>query len=173
MRSGLRTERTAAQWCLAASVLLALAGCSDTGPDEGEGSFRYPLEVGNRWEYRHEFHLSITPIPASGNPAPADTTVSVSECSIEVARLDSLSSSVDAYVLYQVVTQDTTTYDSEQWYTNESDGLYLHAYRPGASFAEPKAARRSSVVVGGVRFADIRDVPGFVEWGGSSAAWDP
>lgn len=166
-------SRAAGVLCVAAAVLLPLAGCGDTECDDGDGEFRYPLEVGNRWEYRHELHLSVTPIAPLGEPARIDTATFLSECSIEVARIDSLSSSVDAYVLHQVVEQDSTTFNSEQWYTNEPDGLYMHAYRPGASFVAPKATRGSAVIVGGVSFADIRDVPGFVEGARSSPAWDP
>ena len=55
--------------CIALMALLALAGCSNTGPDEGEREFPYPLDVGNRWEYQRAVWYSDPMFPGEAGVA--------------------------------------------------------------------------------------------------------
>lgn len=174
MDTGRRAWSMVAVGVAAVAAGLALGGCCDsTGPDDADRDFPYPLDIGNRWEYRREIWISDPMPPFRRGAALMDTTFE-SACVVEVVRSDSLSSSVaDARVLHETLTEGTSSYERDLWYANESDGLYFCAYQPGVSAAAPKPMPGVRFVVGGRHFDSVWRVAEFLELGRLAGARDP
>lgn len=141
------------------SVVLAVvaAGCSTTDP-EHTPDYRYPLAIGNVWEYARVFTVEPSD---SLSAVPPDTVYS--HCTVEVVGLDTLSARADAYVLREAVVQDSTcNYELERYYRDDEDGLYLLAYEPGATFVSPKPQARTWVLFNGMCFSSVKAITSYV-----------
>ena len=144
----------------AVAIVLAVlvGGCSNPSDPEWAPDYRYPLELGRSWEYTRVFTVEPSD---SLSAVPSDTAYCY--CTAEVVRLDTLSMRVDAYVLRETGVEDTVaSWDLETFYRNDSDGLYMLAYEPGASLVNPKPQGRAQILFKGMYFSSVREIASHV-----------
>lgn len=151
--------------CVCVFLLCTLLSCSDNRcPTEpGCKHFLYPLKIGNSWKYSRvdslfNFRQDTTGLALLN----ARLTHKV-----EVARTETLFDSIETYVCHEVITQETGgSWESERYYTNQNDGLYLHAYR-GIPWLCPSPPRQRRIVFKGREFTSIQAIRAFIE------QWEP
>lgn len=146
-------------------VILFLIGsleCSKdnntTGLDKEE--FIYPLKIGNKWSYSREYSI-FNFRPDTIDIWRPDTTLSTSE--IEIVRVDTLYDSIKTYVFHEsLIEEGYNPYESESYYNNKVDGMYLYAYY-GPGFVLPKPRAKTKIYFKGRCFNNVREVALFVE----------
>ncbi len=143
------------------ALLAALPACSDDDPAGPGDDFAYPLNLGIKWEYTREFS-SFNFRPDTAAVAIADTTV-LSTVSIEIIRTEKLPGSITAHVLREQHREgDRVVQDSESFYANQDDGLYLYAYK-GPGHVRPKQSAGRHIYFKGRYFRSAREIASFLE----------
>lgn len=124
-------------------------------------SWVYPLAIGNTWEYSKVLVMTII-TPDTMELPEHDTVYGTSH--LEVASLDSLSDSLVAYRIHATLTQDSTRYDSDTWFNNVDDGLFVFAYQGTGSNAIPYKLRPGmSFTLLGRQFNSIDEILAIIE----------
>lgn len=124
-------------------------------------SWVYPLAIGNTWEYSKVLVMTII-TPDTMELPEHDTVYGTSH--LEVASLDSLSDSLVAYRIHATLTQDSSTYDSDTWFNNVDDGLFVYAYQGTGSYAIPYKIRPGmSFTLLGRQFNSIDEILAIIE----------
>ena len=120
--------------------------------------FVYPMEIGNQWEYHRVITLfnfrpdSITNINLY--PDTIDLQVIV-----KIENKQTLGNTTDTYKF--VESADSLFLDSESYYSNNEDGLYLQAYKsPGTMF--PKSGLNSPLKYKENSFSNIFNFRHFI-----------
>jgi len=143
-----------------AGIAALLAGCSIADPD-GAYEFSYPLGVGNQWHFEREYSTSGIPECAIGEHLSgfADS----SDVWAWVSGTSSLPDSVEATVLRESITKSGETHEVAHYYVEQSDGLYLHAYKPGDTAVAPGFDSAAQLFFKGVRVSGPSDVAALLQ----------
>ncbi len=97
-------------------------------------NFRYPMKVGNKWIYKHRIIIKSYENETDSIPFVIDTIYKSQK--IEVEKKEIVKDSIEAFKVSAVM--DDSLYYSIQYYTNEDDGLFCHAYYINKDFVFPK-----------------------------------
>ncbi len=115
------------------SALFLLPGCADDHPQTG---FRYPLAVGNTWEYTRKWDIFYyTDSTASTYD---DTTTILSDIRVTVMDTASLAGISGLYRMAATEHDSLDSYEGIQYYGQDEDGLYLNGYEGSATLSMPK-----------------------------------
>ena len=114
------------------SAFFLLPGCADD-PSDG---FRYPLAVGNTWEYTHKWDtFYYTDSTASTYD---DTTTMLFNVQVVVTDTASLGGTSGLYRMAATAHDSLNSYEGIQYYSQDEDGLYLHGHEGFGSLSMPK-----------------------------------
>jgi hypothetical protein len=124
-------------------------GCSTTtSPGDGEG-FSYPLNPGSTWEYEGYAEM-FNWQPHKAFLAARGETLATYRCTAEVTGVVVLPDSTRAMEMRELLEEtapwgEVTYYEGRSYYTNQEDGLYLHAVIRWAGFVAPKVPARAGL----------------------------
>jgi len=145
-------------------ILLFIYSCKkSTNPITPDlGTFIYPLEVGNRWEYdRQVSTFNYRSKDSLNYPRYDDSLNYHSEIVVEIMREKTILDTIKTFVIQ---TGETDTLLREFWgehyYKNQSDGLFLYAYNAygGGSNGLPKFSNSEKIIFNGIAFNSFADI---------------
>jgi hypothetical protein len=140
------------------SLLIALLLFSCEPEEDQPGEFRYPLKVGNTWDYEREVHI-YSYQDSSGTPEYEDTSSYLATMSSQVTGIEMLLDSLEVYAIRTLATEEEDTYHRIDYYEHAMHGLYLHAYaHAGTPAALPKAQTTGHIQFKGRTFRSFREL---------------
>ncbi|UCD38289.1 MAG: hypothetical protein JSW54_02065 [Fidelibacterota bacterium] len=148
-------------WCLShipIFLLIALLFFACEPEDSDPGEFRYPLQVGNRWEYTRETGQYIyEDMDSAGTPVYIDTTTYPYLVTALVTEATTWGDTLRVSAIYSEEVSDSFgTLTGTQYYTNHDDGLYCYAYMGGSDiFPLPKRTTSRGIRFKDMSFSDV------------------
>lgn len=143
--------------CLICSALLLLVLVACDPSDDDPSGFRYPLAVGNAWEYECEWNTYFYS-DSSVIPVYEDTTTFIYNVSAVITARETLRGTIHAFRFVAEMEENGMTFTGEEYLNNREDGLYLYAYRGGALNVVPKRLAAGRVVFKGRSFDSIAEL---------------
>lgn len=139
-------------------ALFLLPYCDDDTPEDV--GFRYPLAVGNTWEYTHK---SETYYYSDSTASTYDDTTTML-LNIRVTVVDTASlGGING--LYRIVSVESGEWDVNQganYYGQDEDGLYLYGYEGFGAISMPKGhltpASQESILFKGMYFNNVNEL---------------
>ncbi|MBU4444476.1 MAG: hypothetical protein L6422_00620, partial [Candidatus Marinimicrobia bacterium] len=117
-------------------LTLFIIGCDDN-TDTVDEPFRYPLSIGNRWEYRREWISYYYP-----DSTLSDSAIAVfsghDSCSIIVVQETTILDSIETVQLMEQAWEDSTIIVGLYYYQDRDTGLFLLGYQNPYLIASPK-----------------------------------
>ena len=101
--------------------------------------FAFPLKIGNKWEYA----ITFSTFNIRGDTAGINflNTTIVANVVLETVRKDTLQNGVKTFVFHETQTFENLSLESETYYNNEVNGLFLYA-RSGEHATLLKSVRK-------------------------------
>jgi len=115
---------------------LLIIGCDDNSNRVDE-PFRYPLTVGNRWEYRREYVMTSWP-DSTMSDSLISTVTGDDSCSIIVVQETTILDSIPTVQLMEQTWEDSAVVIGLYYYQERDTGLFLLAYQNPYLNATPK-----------------------------------
>jgi len=113
-------------------VFFLFSGCDDDPPD----GFRYPLAVGNTWEYTRKWDTFF--YADSTDSTYSDTTSMLYSMQVAVTDTASLGGISGLYRMAATEHDSLDSYEGIIYYGQDDDGLYEHGYEGSATLSMPK-----------------------------------
>ena len=121
--------------------------------------FAFPLKIDNKWEYAITF--STFNIRGDTTGINLNTTI-VANVVLETVRKDTLQNGVKTFVFHETQTFESISLESETYYNNEVNGLFLYA-RSGEHATLLKSAAKGRLLYRGRFFNTVREILAFIE----------
>jgi hypothetical protein len=139
--------------------LSAWTGCEkDTNPfGAGGDGFRYPVRIGNAWKYARTLIqvYRIRPDSTVSDSLPLDSI------EVRVAREALIGGSLRTFEFVETVRGPWGISADQTYYSQDENGLFLHAYRnPGVMV--PKSGPRRRVTFKGRSFGSVREAAAWI-----------
>ena len=139
-------------------ALFLLPYCDDDPPDEV--GFRYPLAIGNTWDYTRRWDLfHYTDSTASTYDDTTTMLFDIQVAVIDMASLGGLSG------LYRIISTESSVWDTIQgahYYGQDEEGLYLYGYEGYGGLSMPKvrpaSVSRSGILFNGRYFSNVNQL---------------
>ena len=142
------------------AIILITSCDKDTIGPPGNGSFIYPLKVGNQWEYDRTFS-SFNFRPDSSNDDQYNDINITSSVIIEIIRKEPSPDSINIFVFQETLNENDRPLVSNSFYANLDSGLYFYAYSaPG--YVIPKSALKNNMLFNGRYFNNIREITSYI-----------
>ena len=154
-------DKNSARFFIAWLILVpvfALNCTRDKNPFKSEDCsvMLYPTQVGNHWEYERIFtYAELNSDPTAENPCVLGTKRGTVH--MNIAKVETFDDSVVTYHFLETLIMDEGTYIDDSYYINDTNGLYLYAYR-NVGWAIPKRAPLSGILFDDRIFSDAREI---------------
>jgi len=142
-------------------IFVFLFGCkkdNPTGPLAED--FSFPLKIGNNWQYARTF----SPFNVRGDTTGFNIDTIIANLASEIVRRDTLPNSLETFVLHTTETVENLSFEfeSESYYENQTDGLFLYAHSNPVDILL-KSAVKKQLLFQGRYFKNIREILLFIE----------
>jgi hypothetical protein len=143
--------------------LMLLSSCLiDSKDNNSDEDFRYPLKVGNHWEYQRRwtnFYYDST------SSEYMDTSSYKSDISLTITEKVQLKNGVKAYKFVGISEETFYSHETVCYYRNNDDGLFYCAYKEGAGSGLflPKISQNQKVRFGGMHFKNIVELSNYFQ----------
>ncbi len=127
------------------SMLFLFSGCDDNPP----AGLRYPLAVGNTWEYTHKWDTFY--YADSTASTYDDTTTMLFNIQVAVTDTASLGGTSGLYRMATTAPDSLNSYEGVQYYGQNEDGLYSYGHEGSALLSMPKSLPTREIQ-GGIYF---------------------
>ncbi|UCH11097.1 MAG: hypothetical protein JSU61_04190 [Fidelibacterota bacterium] len=145
------------------SLLSGLLLLSCEPEEDHTGEFRYPLKVGNTWEYTREMKLYIyEDMDSTGAPVYIDTSTFTHLVTNTVTERTTLQDTLQAYAIHSEP-ESLGAFAGTQYYDNRDDGLYSYAYSGGGSLLLPKRMTSTTIRFKGMSFSDVQAMSTYLQ----------
>ncbi len=118
-------------------------------------TFKYPLEIGNSWQYDRTFSITLIPVDTSK----ADSLIQAKAAAKVHIAGQTMIDSTNTFHFVETYHEKEFEMIHEGWYANQADGFYCYAYKnAGVATALFKDAAPKKLRVNGRMYHSVREI---------------